>query len=432
MPPLGTESQSPMQPLTRQASTRSDQAAYVRACENIHAFQSRNSIDWALFQKLKCVDPDFENLNPGHWADTVIARSGTSWAVRARTISLGLLIERDQQKVLSVLRPSSIPSPLPFPDPGSDPRGFADYCVRWADQGNPSAPFNALLGEIETHEECRMDRRLMLVPHLIQIGYRFMLPSVFIRRVKGSVLPALATDKPRNDGDPVYRDLAIAQIACALNERGHSEMAGRLFNLGSVHRVIESQFDIPWYRPQLLRNRALYHSLGRGEHRRAMDLVRRAREYPGEGNQRAISTIYGNLYVAMPQPDFGKAWEASEEAYHSAAKRLRQSQREYKNGGPRPGELVHLCAALYIGGTRRALSGAAYPSDEMDRDVDLMKWCMERYGGRIELEDPNLSTRMIVRIPARLLDVYQRARRPPLAQTELDVLDKLVRVLLEH
>lgn len=403
---------------------------YQEACQSIMDFFEEEDFPWDDFRKLGALDVELFKLNRFHWRQTVEKTSPVRAALQRRTIKVAVLIKHERAAVMAAL--GIVPRHIdPLADAAKSQRRFGrvghspeDFCALAmqiaTDDGQANSAAYILSEAFRREAAVRLENAMTMLPTLIYIGYRFQQPAAFMATMN-QVLRSMERRKP---GAPCHADihrLCLAQLACAYSERMDGERAGTAFEDEGVKRLIDSSHEIPWYRPQLLRGRAVYRALRCTHLSKAQDDLLRCKEFGGEGNYRGIAHITQNIHLKRSTPDFKKAWDVVAPFHKSARDLLEAAMLKGRNDIR---DLMHLCPSVFIGAMMRHLAGDGEGRrEDLERDVDALNWCYDRYEGLL-LYDPDTMDEKHS-LPPSLRELRDKCTRKRLTGTERATLDRV-------
>jgi hypothetical protein len=329
----------------------------------------------------------------------------------------------EQRQVVWATKPKARAHGLQYAD--VDPQTIVTVELALADNGRPKDAFRALLGHFSIRAVDDLACSLSLLPALIYMGYRYMVPHDLISAIRDVALPAIQRCGQGLKCEPWIKPLCISQIACALNERGGSDTAGltRQLFADEVSKLTVPACPCPWPKQQLLHNEAYYWAQYGGSTQKALDLVKEADTW-GQSihDQRAAGTLKHAAYMQRGQLD--KAWESIEPAYYQLRPILLTAASCKQGQAP---DFLSLFSAMFTGSAARSIANVTYPRSERVEDVRAMNWCLETHGP-IQLGKRSLVPAGI-RVHEDLSPFQVRCERLCFDTHQTDVLEKVIRAL---
>ena len=356
-------------------------------------FQAEFDIRWVWFRRLAAYDLRLADLDDKRWKGAVQGPNAAYASTRVKTILLAEAIASSPYDLLDAMEVPYHRRRGPAGDPKTGgrqrpaagapgaaatcapvgPEGVCAFARSLAGQAAHPTGFTLLLNEYDREAARCPDAALTVLETVLYSGYRYMAPSDFWR----ALVPrerAICDLAPR--AEPALRLRCAAQVACALSEHGDGGLAGQLFDDLEDARLLDpGRVDEFWYQPQLIRSRAIYLWKHAGEPHRSLRQLEDALAWSSHGNRRAIATIQCLAHARKER--FDHAWEAIEPFYELDCRTLAGS---LAAGRPTDGDLGHVFSGVLRGSLARVLAGRKYRPGELDHELKMMKWCVDRYG----------------------------------------------------
>lgn len=245
----------------------------------IGEFIHRHGIEYSRFVRLRSRSPVFENLNERRLRDWAppsgmsLPHRNPQRSTQAWLAELATWITNDEATLLRALgikprlrsigestrvnlnpqRPSSAGQLLMAGDIGAT-------AMQQAGQGYSTAAIQLISTAFSRYLAHDIERAMSLLPTTLYLLYRYSSPHEMTQAVT-RICRQLKPADIKTSGDPIHRDLSLAQVACALNERGQGVAAGQLFFCPEVRQLSEVPLMGLWPRTQLIRNIAAHWAL---------------------------------------------------------------------------------------------------------------------------------------------------------------------------
>jgi hypothetical protein len=404
--------------------------------ELIREFICQHNVRLSRFENLR-TRPSFESLNQRRMRDRIYsdAQLGRPQAHTCRWIKgladwitrdeVGLLaklgITPDRQRLLASLAGSAT-----IPISGID---VTSQILLTASQGCASAAVSIGMTVFRRRLTKDVAHALSVLPSVLYVLYRYCSPHEMTSSVENITRQLKAVHRKGIPGS-IDRDLSLAQIACALNERGHGPAAEALFFSPEIRRLTVSSLPTPWPQTPLLRNVAVYWALHGRRPQKAIEYLKQSDNYDQNSlnNRRAGATVYCQTVFVNQQDKSSKAWEAIEPYYHDSRERLIAAANSHN---VEMQGIVHLYSGLYYGALARCLAAKShFGRSEIQDDLQALHWCQSVHGP-IEIDDVLIEIAP-TKLPPELAQLRQRTLRSALQEYQARAFIDLGQVLAGH
>ncbi|MBC7818256.1 MAG: hypothetical protein IAG10_15325 [Planctomycetaceae bacterium] len=407
----------------------------ARSAAVIGDFIYRHGIEYSRFVRLRSYGPAFKHLNERRlrdWApigDESLPKRTPHRSTQACLTELAAWITSNEETLLRALGVKSRVRPKDVATRGNEAPQLSQgngclnsgdigtLAVRLAGQGYASAALQLLDAAFTRYHSHDIDAAMSLLPTSLYLLHRYSSPPEMAETVK-SISKRLKRKKKKSFGDPIHRNLALGQIACALNERGHGAAAGRLFFCPETRGLWDTSERDVWPKSQLLRNVAMHWLLHGHRSSEAIAFVQQADSYDPEnlGNRRAGATVRCLAHFSKGRSSLAKAWEAIEPYYEHSRQILVSAAESHEMEIP---DVLHVYSGLYFGVLARSLSGSYRLSrSDLDADLHALQWCQQEFGP-IHIDSVS-NDGEIGLFPSPIEEIRQSSLRPLLSADQAD------------